>query len=175
VSEGAAAARGLHPPLTQSDGLAPRLLSTGACSCEDRGVGPAGAFLLVAGVVIVFANVVATRRLWTSAIFETSQKVAQTVLMWLVPGSVIVVWNVLREPRIGDQPDPTAGTGAAFVVTDWLLGAARYSGHHGGAGEHHGSEGGQDSAGDGGAHHHGGDGGDGGHGGGFDGGAGGSP
>jgi uncharacterized membrane protein YgcG len=133
-------------------------------------MGLAGALLLVAGVVIAFANVVATRRLWASEIFERSQKVAQTVLMWLVPGSVIVVWNVLREPRMGNQPDPTAGGAATFMVTDWLLGAPRDSGHHGG-GEHHDYDGSQHSAGDGGAHH----GGDGGHGGGFDGGAGGSP
>jgi hypothetical protein len=80
-------------------------------------MGLAGALLLVAGVVIAFANVVATRRLWASEIFERSQKVAQTVLMWLVPGSVIVVWNVLREPRMGNQPDPTAGGAATFMVT----------------------------------------------------------
>jgi hypothetical protein len=136
-------------------------------------MGLRGAVLLVAGVVIVFANVVTTRRLWASAIFETLQKVAQTVLMWLVPGSAIVVWNVLREPRIGSEPDPTTG-GAAFVVTDWLLGSSENSGHHGSDGGHHGGDG-HHSAGDGGGGHHGGFGGDGGHGGGFGGGGGGHP
>jgi hypothetical protein len=136
-------------------------------------MGLGGALLLVAGLVIAFANVVTTRRLWASAIFETSQKVAQTALMWLVPGSVIVVWNVLREPGLGSEPDPTTG-GAAVLVTDWLLGSSGDSGRPGSVGGHNGGDG-HHSSGDDGGGHDGGYGGDGGHGGGFDGGEGGHP
>jgi hypothetical protein len=158
---------------TRSLFLRSRLLFGGARVCQDRDMGLGGALLLVAGFAIVFANVVTTRRLWASAIFETSQKVAQTALMWLVPGAAIVVWNVLREPRLGSQPDPTTA-GAAFLVTDWLLGSSGDSRHHGSAGGHQGGDG-HDSAGNGDGGHHGGYGGDGGHGGGFDGGGGGDP
>lgn len=107
----------------------------------------------VVAAVVVFVNAVATRRLWASEIFETPQKVAQTALLWLLPGSVIVVWSVLRENRAAGSLDPTAsGTGAA--VTDWLLSSAGQRHFHHGGGDHHGSDGGQLDGG----HHHGGDG-----------------
>ena len=75
----------------------------------------------------------------------------QTVLVWLIPGSAIVVWNVLREPRIGSPSDTTAG-GADFAVADWIFGSSEGSGHHGGreGGGHHGFDGGH---GGGGGHH----------------------
>jgi hypothetical protein len=116
-------------------------------------MGLGGALLVAVGVVVVFINAITTRRLWASAIFETSQKVAQTLLIWLVPGSVAVVWNILREPRLGNEEDSTAG-GAALVV-DWVLAAHANASHHGGAGGHH--------AGGGDGGHHGGHGGFGGH------------
>jgi uncharacterized membrane protein YgcG len=148
-----------------------RRLFAEAFLCNDRVMGLGGALLLVAGLVIVLANVVTTRLLWASPIFETSQKIAQTVLVWLVPGGAIVVWNVLREPRIGSQSDP-ATAGAAFIVTDWLFGSRGEPGHHGHDAGHHGTDGGHHTGGDW-SGHHGAYGGDGGHGGGFDGGGGG--
>jgi len=120
------------------------------------------------GFMTLFANVVTTRRLWASASFETSQKVAQTALIWLVPGGAIVVWNFLREPRVDSHSDPSTG-GVSLVVAGWLLGSPEESSHHASDAGHHGSDGGHHSHGDGGGHH----GGDGGHGGGFDGGGGG--
>lgn len=129
--------------------------------CKDRGMGLGGVVLVGIGLVVVFMNVVATRRLWASPIFEASQKVAQTILMWLIPGGVFVVWSVLREPRIGSPRDATAG-GATFVV-DWLMSSRASGGHHGSDGGHHGG-------GDGGGHHA--DFGGGGHGGGGEGGGG---
>jgi hypothetical protein len=108
-------------------------------------MGRGGAVVVVVGLAVLFVNVVATRRLWDSTIFERPQKVAQTILMWLVPGSVIVVWNVLRESRIGGQRDATAN-GAAFVATEWLVGLSEHrpsyetdGGDHSGGGGGHGS------------------------------------
>jgi hypothetical protein len=98
-------------------------------------MGLGGALLIAVGGLVVFMNTVTTRRLWASPIFETSQKVAQTVLIWLVPGSMAVVWNILREPRPGNESDVTVG-GAALVV-DWVLASQANAGHHGGAGGHH--------------------------------------
>jgi hypothetical protein len=52
-----------------------------------------------------------TGRLWRSNAFDSSQKVAQTVLIWLVPGSAFVVSHVLREsePRpLRRLPDSTS-------------------------------------------------------------------
>jgi hypothetical protein len=47
--------------------------------------------------------------------------------MWLVPGSVIVVWNFLRDPGLRLSNDSTA-TGAAFAAADWLLSLSQHSG-----------------------------------------------
>jgi hypothetical protein len=117
-------------------------------------MGLGGALLLAIGVVVVFVNAVTTHRLWASPIFETSQKIAQTLLIWLIPGSVAIVWNILREPRLGNEGDSTAGGGAALVV-DWVLASHANASYHGGDGGHPsgGGEGG----------HHGGHGGVGGH------------
>lgn len=86
------------------------------------------------GAAILVANVVATKRVWASELFETSQKVAQTAFMWLVPGGVFVVWGVLREPRIGEQRD-RAIAGVTFAV-DWFVGTGDFA-HDGGSGSHH--------------------------------------
>jgi len=44
----------------------------------------------VLGAAVLFANLVATRWVWRSDLLETSQKVAQTAFMWLVP--VACLW-----------------------------------------------------------------------------------
>ena len=59
-------------------------------------MGTVGALLLTTGALIALLNVVVTRRLWASVELETSQKVAQTIMTWLIPGSVLAVWAVLR-------------------------------------------------------------------------------
>jgi hypothetical protein len=41
-------------------------------------------------------NAVVTRRLWQSPMYERSQRVAQTLLLWLLPGAAILVNWVLR-------------------------------------------------------------------------------
>ena len=46
-------------------------------------------------------NVVTMRRLWRSVLFERSQKIAQTILLWLVPGSFTVVRHYMRPDVAG--------------------------------------------------------------------------
>ncbi len=49
---------------------------------------------------VVVVNLVTLRRLWASPIFERPQKIAQTILLWVVPGSFLSVRYVLREQRV---------------------------------------------------------------------------
>jgi uncharacterized membrane protein YgcG len=127
--------------------------------------------LAVIGGIVVLANILTTYRLWASPLFETPQKIAQTILVWLVPGSVVVVRFFLRDTK------RTGGRGSAvsLTMTDaaaaWsiVVGAADHrTGDYGdggdlgspGDGDHGGhSRGGGDSGG----HGAGGFGGDGGH------------
>ena len=51
--------------------------------------------LLATAVVVATINLRTMRRLWASTVFERSQKIAQTVLLWMVPGSFFVVRHVL--------------------------------------------------------------------------------
>jgi hypothetical protein len=86
----------------------------------------------VAGVLLVGANALTTRQLWSSPAFEGSQKIAQTALIWLLPGSCLVVRHFLGEPHRGSNDDSTAGKGA-FDAGDVI---ANY-GHGDGQGGHH--------------------------------------
>ena len=54
-------------------------------------------FWVVCGVagLVAAINAVTTKRLWASPIFERPQKIAQSVLLWLIPGSVVVVRQAL--------------------------------------------------------------------------------
>jgi hypothetical protein len=71
-------------------------------------------FWVVCGIagLVAAINVVTTKRLWASPIFERPQKIAQSVLLWLIPGSFFVVRQALvdhlpRRATAGD--DWTAG------------------------------------------------------------------
>ena len=68
------------------------------------------ASVALAGVagVLALLNAFTTRRLWISQEFERSQKVAQTILLWLVPGAFLVVRHLLRDSRPERTGDPTA-------------------------------------------------------------------
>jgi len=64
--------------------------------------------IAVGGLILAIGNVVVTKRLWRSAMFERSQKIAQTVLLWVFPGGAIVVNWFLREPPTQEaESDPT--------------------------------------------------------------------
>ena len=73
-------------------------------------------FWVVCGIagLVAAINVVTTKRLWASPIFERPQKIAQSVLLWLIPGSFFVVRQALvdhlpRRVMAGD--DSTGGEG----------------------------------------------------------------
>src|SRR5687768_12302437 len=63
---------------------------------------------VAAGLVCAVVNVATMRRLWRSVLFERSQKITQTVLLWLIPGSFIAVRYVLAEPQPPRSIDSTA-------------------------------------------------------------------
>jgi hypothetical protein len=73
--------------------------------CENRNVIVLEAVFVALGALVVAMNVVVLRRLWASAMFDRGQKIAQTVLLWLLPGSVFLVWAVVREPAAGGRRD----------------------------------------------------------------------
>ena len=138
-------------------------------------------FLTGLAIALVIANALATRRLWASAMYEPPQKIAQTVLVWLVPGSVVVVWNLLGQARSRTHGRSGGAGIAENGLFAWVLGSSpgansgarggeHHAGHHDSGSGHHGDGSGSHFGGD----HGGYGGGDGGHGGGgFDGGGGG--
>ena len=87
--------------------------------------------LAALAAALTLANVVTTGSLWLSHLFEKPQKIAQTVMIWIVPGSFIVVRHFLREPsRSVDSSDPTVSRDSTSVdVTGDSHG-------HGGGGGH---------------------------------------
>jgi hypothetical protein len=128
----------------------------------------------VMGGIVVLANILTTHRLWASPLFETPQKIAQTILLWLVPGSVLIVRFFLREPRGRRRNGSAANLEVTSGVAAWaiLAGTADHragdygdggrvdsqgDGDHGGHGHGGGDSGGHDGGGGGGF------GGDGGH------------
>ncbi len=90
--------------------------------------------IIVAGLGLLTANVLTQRLVWTSDQIERHQKIAQTLLLWAVPGSFILVRHILHEPPI--RPHDTtshpqdAYTDASAVFYD------HSSGGHGGGGDH---------------------------------------
>jgi hypothetical protein len=76
-----------------------------------------GIWIGVAGVGFVAMNVATTRRIWRSAAFERSQKIAQTALVWLLPGSFILVGAVLSERPPKQLRDPTVHEAAQIDPT----------------------------------------------------------
>jgi hypothetical protein len=69
--------------------------------------------LVAAAVALATLNTVVTVRLWRSAFYERGQKVAQTALLWLVPGAFTVVQSLMRSAAAAATPDPTASNDGA--------------------------------------------------------------
>jgi len=77
------------------------------------------------GFALAFWNARVTVGLWRSAVYERSQLVAQTALIWLIPGSAFVVAAVLKsgaprrphDPTTSnpDTPNATITTGASGI------------------------------------------------------------
>lgn len=86
--------------------------------------------ILLATVVVAF-DVVTTRALWSSPLFERDQKVVQTILVWLIPGAFIAIRHLIHEPHHGrDGRDPT-------VANDpWSLDVDDLPHDHGGGDGH---------------------------------------
>jgi hypothetical protein len=88
-------------------------------------------FFIVAAVtfaaVVAILNLLTLKRLWASTSLERSQKVAQSVLLWLLPGSVWLVRYLLSDKRQERSDDPTTGatsdTSAESIFVD-------HGGHH---------------------------------------------
>jgi hypothetical protein len=57
---------------------------------------------------IFIANLRTMRPLWTSPALERSQRIAQTILMWLVPGAYLVIRAIVLPQRPGARSDPTS-------------------------------------------------------------------
>jgi hypothetical protein len=69
----------------------------------------AGWWLVIAGAAwVAVANLRTMRPLWTSPALERSQKVAQTILMWLFPGAYLVVRATVLPQRPEPASDPTS-------------------------------------------------------------------
>jgi len=58
----------------------------------------------VVATAIIVANILTSRSLWLSPMFETSQKIAQTVFIWILPGAFVAIRHLLHESQ--DKPDP---------------------------------------------------------------------
>jgi hypothetical protein len=62
---------------------------------------------LVAGALGI-ANLRGTARIRRSGLYDRGQLLAQTVLIWVIPGSVFAVLAVMKDARPGRPDDPTA-------------------------------------------------------------------
>jgi hypothetical protein len=87
----------------------------------------AGWWLVIAGAAwIAVANLRTMRPLWTSPALERSQKIAQTILVWLVPGAYLVVRAAVLPQRPEPLSDPTISRNAGG---DYTAGQGLF--HHG--------------------------------------------
>jgi hypothetical protein len=101
-----------------------------------------------AGVLVVcgmagalgVVNAVTMRRVWASPIFERPQKIAQSVLIWLLPGSFVLVRHALTDHRAGRST-------ASDEMTFHNEASFSAEGHIGGGGHTSGGGGGDDTAG----------------------------
>jgi hypothetical protein len=90
---------------------------------------------ILAALALLNARV--TVRLWRHPLFERGQKVAQTVLLWIVPGMFLVVGHLVgpaRSRRLGATADPTIGD--AFNTDVGSL--SQFGDGHGHGGSDHG-------------------------------------
>ena len=87
------------------------------------------------GAVVAAMNIATTRRLWASPVFERPQKIAQSVLLWLIPGSFILVRRVLVDhlPRRSLGPDDSNVSNEGLHNYD-EVGGHGYGGGEGGGG-----------------------------------------
>jgi hypothetical protein len=58
------------------------------------------------GLALLVSNVRATYWIWTSQALESPQKIAQTILVWLLPGAFLAIRYELNPPP-EPEDDPT--------------------------------------------------------------------
>jgi hypothetical protein len=63
----------------------------------------------VFGIALAAYDLRVTVRIWRSGAYERGQLVAQTAIIWLVPGSAFGILAVLKGGSPRREPDPTAG------------------------------------------------------------------
>lgn len=64
--------------------------------------------LSLTGIALAIVNLRGTLRIWRSGVYDRGQLIAQTILIWAVPGTVFAVMHVLRGDRPGRAiADPT--------------------------------------------------------------------
>jgi len=74
----------------------------------------------VVGVALALWNARVTTRIWRSGVYERGQLVAQTAIIWLIPGSALAVAAVFKGGSPHRALDPTASnpeTPNAAVIT----------------------------------------------------------
>ena len=79
----------------------------------------------ILGIALALWNARVTVRIWQSGLYERGQLIAQTVIIWLVPGSAFAVAAVLKggtprragDPTVSnpDTPNATITTGASGI------------------------------------------------------------
>jgi hypothetical protein len=85
-------------------------------------------------LALAVANAVTVRSLWRSPLFDKSQKVAQAVLVWIIPGFFFVVRHLLNEPAgTAGTDDPTVRRDQGYADDPTVFGY----GHADGDGGHH--------------------------------------
>jgi hypothetical protein len=102
---------------------------------ENRGVTIEHAVLGAVGLLVAWQNAVTTRRVWRSPVFERAQKIAQTVMLWVLPGSFIFSRAALGGGRRPRRVVDTTSEGGGLTALDWSNADAEGGlGHHDGGG-----------------------------------------
>jgi hypothetical protein len=91
----------------------------------------------IAGLLAA-ANAVTMKRLWASRIFERPQKIAQSVLIWLFPGSFVLVRRALEDHLPGRD---TVGGDSPSGESSWSDADGPIGGHGHGGGDFGGGDG----------------------------------
>jgi hypothetical protein len=63
---------------------------------------------LVLGMALTLWNARVTVRIWRSGVYERGQLIAQTVIIWLIPGSAFGIAALLKGESPRRAGDPTA-------------------------------------------------------------------
>jgi hypothetical protein len=71
----------------------------------------------VLGMALTFWNARVTARIWRSGVYERGQLIAQTAIVWLIPGSAFGIAAILKGGSPRRAGDPTASNSDAPNAT----------------------------------------------------------